>query len=160
MEIKSNSSAHTTEYLLLTFPFMRATIKIKMGVKRMDMEKIKQLICSFGIIFAISFVGDFLHNLIPLPIPGSVYGLIILFCALNFKVVKLEWVEKGADIFIKIMPLLFVPSVVKIVTLQDVILENLVPILLIIVLSTVVVMGVTGRVAQKMIEEKEKGTDV
>lgn len=120
------------------------------------MEKIKKMIVSFGILFLISVIGEILHEVIPLPVPASVYGLLILFAALVLKWIKLDWVETGADILVTIMPLLFVPSVVKIVTLQELIMDNLIAILVVIVCSSIVVMVVTGKVAQKMIEKMEK----
>ncbi|MBP3451287.1 MAG: CidA/LrgA family protein [Agathobacter sp.] len=119
------------------------------------MKRVKRFIVSFAIIFAISLIGELLHAYIPLPIPASVYGVLLLFLALAGKVIPLEWVESGADLLIFIMPLLFVPSVVKLVTLKSLILDNLIPLLLIIVISSVVVMVVTGKVSQWMIERKD-----
>lgn len=118
------------------------------------MKRVKRLIVSFAILFVISFIGEILHAYIPLPVPASVYGVILLFMLLAGKVIPLDWVESGADVFIFIMPLLFVPSVVKLVTLKTLIMENLIPLLLIIIISSVVVMAVTGRVSQWMIERK------
>lgn len=122
------------------------------------MEKIKKLIRSFIILSMISFIGEIMHTYIDLPIPASVYGVVILFLVLWAKVMPLEWVESGADMLIAIMPLLFVPSVVKLVTLKDLIMDNLLTLLIIIVTSSVVVMVVTGKVSQWMI--KRKGDDV
>ena len=119
------------------------------------MKRVKRFIVSFAIIFAISLIGELLHAYIPLPIPASVYGVLLLFLALAGKVIPLEWVESGADLLIFIMPLLFVPSVVKLVTLKSLILDNLIPLLLIIIISSVVVMVVTGKVSQWMIERKD-----
>jgi len=119
------------------------------------MKRVKRFMVSFAIIFAISLIGELLHAYIPLPIPASVYGVLLLFLALAGKVIPLEWVESGADLLIFIMPLLFVPSVVKLVTLKSLILDNLIPLLLIIVISSVVVMVVTGKVSQWMIERKD-----
>ena len=119
------------------------------------MKRIKRWIVSFAILFAISLTGEILHAVIPLPIPASVYGVLLLFLALAGKVIPLEWVESGADFLILIMPLLFVPSVVKLVTLKSLIIENLIPLLLIIVISSIVVMVVTGRVSQWMMERED-----
>ena len=119
------------------------------------MKRVKRFIVSFAIIFAISLIGELLHAYIPLPIPASVYGVLLLFLALAGKVIPLEWVESGADLLSFIMALLFVPSVVKLVTLKSLILDNLIPLLLIIVISSVVVMVVTGKVSQWMIERKD-----
>lgn len=119
------------------------------------MKRAKRLIISFAILFVISFIGETLHAYIPLPIPASVYGVLLLFLLLAGKVIPLEWVESGADLLILIMPLLFVPSVVKLVTLKSLIIENLIPLLLIILISSIVVMVVTGKVSQWMIERKD-----
>ena len=120
------------------------------------MKKAKRVILSIGILLFISFIGEVLNDMIPLPVPASVYGLVLLFIALVTRVVKLEWVESGADILIAIMPLLFVPSVVKIVSLQELIMGYWLEILLVIACSLVVVMVVTGKVAQGMIKKQEK----
>lgn len=122
------------------------------------MEKIKRIFKSFIILFVISCIGELMHTYIDLPIPASVYGVIILFLSLWGKVIPLEWVESGADMLITIMPLLFVPSVVKLVTLEELIMDNLFTLLIIIATSSVVVMVVTGKVSQWMI--KRKGDEV
>ena len=49
----------------------------------------------FGIILLISFIGEILNNAVPLPIPASIYGIIILFAALELKIVKLDSVKKN-----------------------------------------------------------------
>ena len=104
------------------------------------------------ILIGISILGEILHTYVPLPIPASVYGLVLLFVALVCKWIHLEWVETGADLLITIMPLLFVPAVVKLVSLKSLIIENLVPLLCIIAISSIVVMVVTGKVSQGIIE--------
>ena len=119
------------------------------------MEKIKRIFKSFIILFVISCIGEIMHTYIDLPIPASVYGVIILFLSLWGKVIPLEWVESGADMLIAIMPLLFVPSVVKLVTLKELIMDNLFTLLIIIATSSVVVMVVTGKVSQWMIKRKD-----
>ncbi len=108
-----------------------------------------------GILIGIAFWCEILYAYIPLPIPASVYGLVLLFLALISKVIRLEWVESGADILIAIMPLLFVPSVVKLVSLKSLIIENLVPFLCVIGISSIVVMIVTGKVSQGIIERRD-----
>lgn len=120
------------------------------------LKKIKKFICSMVILIGISVLGEILHTYVPLPIPASVYGLVLLFVALVCKWIRLEWVETGADLLIAIMPLLFVPSVVKLVSLKTLVVENLVPLLCIIAISSVVVMVVTGKVSQGIIERRDK----
>ena len=57
------------------------------------MNYIKQ----FTILVAVCFIGEILHHLIPLPVPASIYGLVLMFCALHFKIMPLESVEKVSD---------------------------------------------------------------
>ena len=60
------------------------------------------------IILVVTFVGELLHYFIPIPVPASIYGLIIMLILLCTKVVKLEHVERTSDFLIEIMPLMFI----------------------------------------------------
>lgn len=66
------------------------------------------------IILFFSFLGEILNFLIPLPIPASIYGMLLLFISLLTKFIKLEKVEKVAEFFLSIMLIFFVPAFVKI----------------------------------------------
>ena len=59
-------------------------------------------------IAAITLVGELLQRLIPLPVPASVYGLILLFAALCTGVIKLEQVKDAAGFLISILPILII----------------------------------------------------
>ncbi|MFR7592230.1 MAG: CidA/LrgA family protein [Longibaculum sp.] len=113
----------------------------------------------FLIIMVISFIGELLHILLPLPIPASVYGLLILLICLFTHVVKLHDIEEVADWLILIMPVLFVPSAVSLMNVADALLENVVILVIVLIISTIVVMLTTGKVAQFMIERKEKDNE-
>lgn len=109
----------------------------------------------FLIIMLISFVGELLNLLLPLPVPASVYGLLILLVCLFTGIVKLHDIEDVADWLILIMPVLFVPSAVSLMNVADELLGDLLVIGVVLVVSTIVVMVTTGKVAQMMIERKE-----
>jgi len=66
----------------------------------------------FTIFVAACFIGEIFHRIIPLPIPGSIYGLVLMFLALEFKIMQLDKVEEVSNYLLEIMPLLFVPSTV------------------------------------------------
>ena len=108
------------------------------------------------IILLISFISEILNAVIPLPIPASVYGLIILFALLCLKIVKVEQVETVSKFLLAIMPLFFIPAGVGLLTSVDVIKQNLIPILVIMILTTIIVMVVTGLVAQAIIKGRKK----
>lgn len=115
------------------------------------MKYLKQM----AIIMAVSFIGELCHSLIPLPVPTSIYGMVLLFLLLEFKIVKLVHVEDVARFFMSIMPILFVDPNVKLMTVVGGIKGQLAAILVMSAASTVVVMAVTGLVAQAVIRCKK-----
>lgn len=112
----------------------------------------------FTIIGTITFLGEVLNCLLPFPVPSSVYGMLLLFLALLLKIIKLEQVEDTADFFVTIMPVFFVGPAVGMIDTLPGLKGNILPILLITVVTTVLVMAVTGIVAQTIIRMgKRKG---
>lgn len=112
----------------------------------------------FGIIAGVSFLGELLYAVLPFPIPASVYGLVLMVILLMTKAVRLDMIEETADFMISMMAMFFVPSSVGLMTSLDVVKGSIVQLFVICVISTIVVMAVTGLVAQavmKMIKKKE-----
>lgn len=110
----------------------------------------------FSIILMFSFLGEILHVLLPLPVPASVYGLVLLLAALMTGVCKVEHVKEAADFLIEIMPVMFIPAAVGLLTAWDLLKPIWLPITLITVITTVLVMAVTGRVTQVVIRRNKK----
>lgn len=119
------------------------------------MKYIKQ----FLIILLLSFLGELLKYILPLPIPASIYGLILLFFALQFKMIQLSDIKETADFLLEIMPLMFIPAGVGILESWGVLKPVLVPVIVVTVVSTVVVMAAAGKVTQWVIkvQKKKKG---
>ena len=111
------------------------------------MKYIKQT----AIIMGISFAGEILHGLIPFPIPASIYGILILFFGLMSGLIKLQQVKDAGEFLILIMPMLFIPSITGLINVWDRIRDKWLPYLLIIILPTVIVMAVSGRVTQALL---------
>jgi holin-like protein len=113
----------------------------------------------FLIIMAVSFLGEILRYLIPLPVPAGIYGMILMFAGLFTGIIPLEKVERAADFLIDIMPLFFVPAGVGLMTKWVQLKTMLLPFLVAVFLITVIVMAVTGHVAQWLIRKntKERG---
>ena len=100
-----------------------------------------------------AFVGELLHFFIPLPIPASIYGIVLLFLALELKVVKVSDIEQTSSFLIAIMPLMFLPPAVGVIESWDLIQGAWLPYVVVTVVSTVVVMAVSGRVTQRIIRK-------
>lgn len=116
------------------------------------MKYIRQL-C---IILTISFIAQLLELLIPLPIAASIYGLLIMLFCLCTHLIPLEKVENVADFFVDIMALLFAPATVAIMASVDALKEMIVPVCIITPVTTVLIMAVTGRVAQHILRRNRK----
>ena len=108
------------------------------------MKYIKQIL----VILAFSFVGEVLAGVIPLPVPGAIYGFVLLFAALCTGLLKEETIRETANFLISVMGILFVAPAVNILSYYNVIAPALVPICVIVVSSTVVVFAVAGLVTQ------------
>ncbi len=108
------------------------------------------------LICAISFCGELLNRIIPLPIPGSIYGLVMLFLLLLTGIVKLSQVKDVGDFLITLMPIMFIAPIVGLIEYFDEFREFIIPMLLVATVSTLLVMVVTGHVSQALIRHKDK----
>ena len=116
------------------------------------MRFIKQLL----IILGVTFAGEALQFLLPLPVPASIYGLVLMLLCLCFKVFPLRAVEETGDFLIDLMPALFVPATVGVMAAWDVLQPVLLQVALITFLSLIVVMAVSGRVTQWALRREAK----
>lgn len=108
------------------------------------MKYLRQLL----IILIFSFAGEVLHYLVPIQIPASIYGLVLLFIGLMTGLIQLSQVQETAKFLIEIMPMMFIPAGVGLLESWGVLKPILVPVIVILVVSTVLVMGVSGLVTQ------------
>lgn len=113
-------------------------------------------IIQFEIILAISLVGELLNRIVPLPIPASIYGMIILFTALCTGLIKIHMVKEAGKFLIFLMPLMFVPPAVGLLENWVVMKEFIIAIIVISFVSTLAVIAVTGHVTQFIINKKDK----
>lgn len=109
----------------------------------------------FLIIVAISFLGELLHYFIALPIPASIYGIILLFAALQLGWIKVRQIREVSTWLIAIMPALFIPSAVGLVKSWDILSQSLVKYSVITFVSTFVVMGLAGLATQYVIRQSK-----
>lgn len=105
-------------------------------------------------ILLFSFVGEVLKYLIPLPVPASIYGLLLLFAALLSGIIKLEAIQEVSRFLIEIMPLMFIPAAVGLLESWDALSGVFWQIMVATFLSTVLVMGVSGVVTQWLIRKR------
>lgn len=110
-----------------------------------------KFVIQFLIIAAFAFVGELLHHFIPLPIPASIYGIVLLFIALELKWVKVSDIRETSSFLIAVMPVMFIPAAVGLMESWGVVRPSLLAYAVITVVSTFVVMGAAGAVTQAVI---------
>ena len=101
---------------------------------------------------ALAFVGEILHALLPLPIPASIYGILLLFVMLRFKVLHVVQIRETVTFLIETMPIMFVPAAAGLLNAWGI----MIPYLIIIVVGMVVVMVVSGLTTQFIINHQKK----
>ena len=116
------------------------------------MKILKQL----AIILAISLAGEMLSSVLPLPIPASIYGIVILFTLLVSRVLHVDDIRETSSFLIAFMSMLFIPAGVGLMTSFPLLAENLIAYIVITAVSTVLVMAVSGRAAQAAIRREGK----
>lgn len=103
------------------------------------MKYVRQLL----IILFVSFLGELLKSIIPLSIPASIYGMVLLFLALELKILKVSDIKETSNFLIEIMPLMFVPAGVGLLDSWGALQPIWIQVVVITLISTVIVMGVS-----------------
>jgi len=102
------------------------------------------------IIFGCLAVGELIVWLTGITIPSSIIGMLLLTALLQTKVIKLEWVKGMSDFLISNLGFFFVPPGVALMLYFDIIKAELLPIVIATVVSTIIVLIVTGWTHQIM----------
>lgn len=105
----------------------------------------------FGIILLITFIGEILHEVVPLPVPAGIYGIILLFVSLKTRLIPVEEVKDASSFLIQIMPMMFIPAAVGLIGTWDVLAPSWIKFVIVTVVTTVIVMAVSGLVTQAVI---------
>lgn len=108
----------------------------------------------FLIIMSISLLGEALHQISPIAIPASVFGIVLLFAALCLKIVKLEQVKEAGTFLTSIMSVLFVPPVVGILEQWDIIKDSVLTIVLLSIATTITTFYISGGITQ-LVQDRE-----
>lgn len=123
------------------------------------------MIRQLAILFGCLALGELIITLTHIPLPSSILGMLLLTLLLKLKVIRLEWVRSISDFLVTNIGFFFVPPGVAIMLYFDIIKAQFVPIVTASVVSTVLVLAVTGWVHQiygrtvkheKITEKKEE----
>ena len=111
----------------------------------------------FAIIMLFSLLGEIFHLMIPIPIPASIYGMVLLFLSLAMGLLKVDAVKETGSFLVSLLPLLFVVPTVGLMGCWDLIREDLLQIAILIVVTTVLAFGVSGMLTKLFHKEGDEG---
>lgn len=108
----------------------------------------------FFVILFFSFAGELLHRWLPLPVPAAVYGILLLFGALQSGLLPLAVVQQTGAFLTDLMPVLFVGPAVGLLESWPLVVPRLLPLLMLVLGSTVFAFGAGGGVAQRLLQKR------
>lgn len=139
-------------YIALIVPIFKNATGVLAAKGVNHLNYIKQ----FGIILFLSFLGEILHEYLPLPIPASIYGIVILFLCLEWNIIPVSAIKEVSNFLIEIMPIMFIPAAVGLMDSWQTIKESWLSYVIITIASTFIVMIVSGKVVQFFMQITKK----
>ncbi len=115
-----------------------------------------RLLLQLALILSVCFIGDFLHRVCGIPLPGNILAMLILFLLLCTKLVKVDQIAEMSNFFLKRLPFFFLPPTIGILAVYGVLKGNLILFFLLSVLATIVTLAVSGKVTDIMVNVQEK----
>jgi len=107
-----------------------------------------RILLQIAVILDFYGLGEGIVRLTHLPLPGSVIGLALILLALHLRLLKPAHLRDGAHGLLSRMLLFFVPAVPAVIEHPEFATMLGVRLMLVVVVGTVLVMGVTGAVVQ------------
>ncbi|OBA02302.1 holin [Paenibacillus polymyxa] len=112
-------------------------------------------VLQIAVLMAFSLILNALVSWLHLPIPGSIVGMLILFVLLQTGLVRLSWIEVGANWLLAELLLFFIPSAVGVMNYWPMLEHDGMSIMLVVLLGTFLVMACTGMIASLLGKRKE-----
>lgn len=106
------------------------------------------------IVLSIYLIGEIISNSLSLPIPGNILGMLILLLLLCTKVIKVDQIESISNFFLDHLAFFFIPAGVGLLTSFNLIKNSLLNIIIICIITTAIVLVVTGKIVELIINTK------
>lgn len=114
-----------------------------------------KILLGFFIILLFLSVGELLNHLVISIVPGSVIGMILLFVALQLKIVKEDHLDKVVGFMMSNMPIFFLPPAIGVMVALPLISQHVVAISIATVASTIAVLLSVGWCQQWLNRDKK-----
>ena len=109
-----------------------------------------QTLIKIFFIFLFYWIGEFLSYLMGGFVPGSVLGMLLLFLALQLKLVKVHQIDSPARALTDNMGLFFIPAGVGLMAQLDTVVANWWVILVVVIVSSILVIASVAYVQDQM----------
>lgn len=117
-------------------------------------QKLIDLIRAFAILYGLFYLGEGIAYLLPIGIPGSIFGLLLFFLGLTSGVIRLEWVQFGTSLLLRYMGVLFVPVSVGIMKYSDLLIQQAKALLIPNVISSLLTLVIFALLADRFLSSK------
>lgn len=114
-----------------------------------------RIILHIAFLYLLLFFGNAVQTIFQLSIPGSVLGMLFLFFLLKSGIVKLDWIKEGTSLLLKHLTLFFIPVTVGFMEYLDMFSGRGILLIVVTILSTALVMGLSGFVSERLVKRKE-----
>ncbi|MCT1902831.1 CidA/LrgA family holin-like protein [Oceanobacillus sojae] len=114
------------------------------------------MVLQISVLFLFNFIGQFIQGYFSLSIPGSLIGMLLLFSLLILKILPLTWIQSGVDFLLKDIPFFFIPVTVGVVQYLSFFYGKGSLTILLVVISTFFVIGVSGTVTNFLLKKEVK----
>ena len=115
-----------------------------------------KILLQIALIFSLCMICDAISAVLPFILPGSVLSMVVLFVLLACKVLSVEQIKEKANFMQEIMAFFFIPPAVSLVDYFALLGEIVLPLVVIIVVSTVLCFVATGWTVQAVIAIQNK----
>ena len=122
-----------------------------------------RILAQIGIVLFVCLLGEAIAAVLPFPFPASVIGMVLLFLLLACKWLKPRHIQEKSNFLLSNMAFFFIPAGAGLLDYLDVLKANLVPLLVICLVTTPLVFLVTGWTVQAVMKwtaRKEDKPDV
>lgn len=120
------------------------------------MTQVFKMITQIILLFLISLAANTLVNFLNLKIPGTILGILVVLFLLETRIIRLEWIETGANYLVGNLMLFLIPSAVGVIQYRHILSENGLSLMAVIIISSIIVMVFTGLFAENMPKPKGK----
>ena len=115
-----------------------------------------KMMYQIGLLFGVCLLGQAISAFLPIPFPGSVLSMIILFLLLFFRIIRVDHIQQKADFLLKNMSFFFIPAGIGILSSFDLIRSSLLPLIIVIVVTTILTFGATALTVQGVIALQDR----